>query len=293
MKSIYKSNVLFTNTLFITAIIALVLMIIGSNVGALLVYQLPGYEGDPFMHIFGEYLYFIGMWIIFILFILVVKPNRPIFKAITQKTKGNTVKNLLLGFLVGFVTNGFCILMASLHKDIFLVKGNAEVSQLLLLFIAVFIQSSAEELICRGFIFQRALKMYNSPWFAIIGNALLFSLLHILNPGVSVLCILNIFLVGVVFSLIVYYFDSIWLAMSFHAAWNFTQNIIFGLPNSGIVSPVSIFKLDASTARNSFAYNVGFGVEGTIVANVMLFALCIAIYLYGKKKDLKPTNVWN
>ena len=28
-----------------------------------------------------------------------------------------------------------------------------------------------------------------------------------------------------------------------HTAWNFTQNILFGLPNSGINVPYSVFKL--------------------------------------------------
>ncbi len=34
--------------------------------------------------------------------------------------------------------------------------------------------------------------------------------------------------------------------MGVHMAWNYTQNIIFGLPNSGIVSGFSLFKLDAA-----------------------------------------------
>ena len=62
------------------------------------------------------------------------------------------------------------------------------------------------------------------------------------------------------------------------------ENILYGLPNSGNVSLYSVFKLDASTAMNSFAYNVGFGIEGTIVADVVLILATVAIYLWGSRR---------
>ena len=121
---------------------------------------------------------------------------------------------------------------------------------------------------------------------------MLFALLHLGNEGVTFLSVLNIFVVGVLFSLMVYYMDSLWCAMAVHAAWNFIQNIILGLPNSGIVVPYSIFKLEASTANNSFAYSVGFGIEGTLFADVVLILACVGIYLWGRKFGKKPCEVW-
>lgn len=47
-----------------------------------------------------------------------------------------------------------------------------------------------------------------------------------------------------------------------HTVWNYTQNIIFGLPNSGI--------------------------EGTVVADVMLILAMVAIYAWGRSRR---TNV--
>ena len=148
---------------------------------------------------------------------------------------------------------------------------------------AVFVQSSAEELVCRGFMYQRFLKSYGKPSIAIVGNALFFGVLHLSNEGVTFLSLVNIFLFGILFSFIVYYMDSIWCAFAVHTAWNFMQNILFGLPNSGIVVPYSMFKLEAGTAANSFAYHVGFGIEGTLLANAVLLAAGIAMYFWGKR----------
>ena len=116
---------------------------------------------------------------------------------------------------------------------------------------------------------------------AIIGNSLFFGLLHLLNDGITVLSIVNIVVVAIFFSLIVYYTDSMWCVFMAHTVWNYTQNIIFGLPNSGIVSVFSIFRLDASTAVNSFAYNVGFGIEGTVVADLVLILAAVAVWAWG------------
>ena len=233
------------------------------------------------------YLAFIGIWVLMLLRIRLSKKDRSILTAVGPKARGNNGKMLLVGAAIGFGLNTFCILIAWLHKDIVLYFDSFRPVALVGLFIAVFIQSSAEELACRGFLYQKLLRSYRNPAVAIIGNSLFFGILHLLNDGVTVLSIMNIVVVALLFSLIVYYTDSLWCAFMAHAVWNYTQNIIFGLPNSGIVSSFSVFKLDASTAMNSFAYNVGFGIEGTVVADVVLILATAAVYLWGSRRTVK------
>ena len=88
-----------------------------------------------------------------------------------------------------------------------------------------------------------------------------------------------------------HYYDNLWGAMAFHAAWNYTQNIIFGLPNSGIVSEYSIFTLEAASARNGLFYNVNFGVEGSIGATAMLFILA-AVIIYINRNKHERNDIW-
>lgn len=233
------------------------------------------------------YLEFIGVWIVLFLYMRFTKKNRPLLKAAGRQAKGNNWKMFLLGIVMGFGLNGICILAAWLHKDISFYFGTFQPLYILCLFVAVFIQSSAEEMICRGFLYQRLRMSYRSPAVAVIGNSLLFAFLHLFNNGVTVLAIVNIFVVGVLFSLIIYYMNSLWCAMALHTAWNFTQNILFGLPNSGMISPYSLFRLDTATVQDSFAYNVGFGVEGTVFADVVIILACIAIWLWGQKNMVK------
>ena len=239
-----------------------------------------GYWSTFFMY-FG----FIGTWIVFMLEFLIVKKDRPILKALWTAPKGNNIKYLGIGFLIGFGLNIICAIVAVLNKDISLHYDSFNFIKLLLLFVAVFIQSSAEEMVCRGFIFQRLRRGYRHPAVAIILNSLLFTSMHLFNPGASVISMTAVLAAGLLFSLMVYYMDSIWCAMAAHTAWNFTQNLILGLPNSGMVSPVSVFKLDAATAKSSFAYSVEFGLEGSITAiAVMIITGIVIIVLYHKKE---------
>lgn len=273
-----------TDTLIVLYILTFILITVGQLLGILLEF-VPFFTSSDAAVTGVIYFEFIGIWIIALLYMWLTKKNRPILAHIGGKRRGNNWKNLLIGLAIGFGMNGFCILVAWLHKDIVLYFDSFHPVSFLLIFIAVFVQSSAEELMCRGFLYQRLRMSYKHPAVAILGNSALFALLHLLNDGVTILSLLNIFVVGILFSLMVYYMDSLWCAMAAHAAWNFMQNIIFGLPNSGIVLPYSVFKLDASTATDSFAYNVGFGIEGTIFADAVLIIACIILFIWGKKKN--------
>ena len=236
------------------------------------------------------YFMFIGIWV-FMLLMMLIPAYKPVYKAIGRKTKGNNILNFIIGLLIGFGMNGICILAAYLNEDIKLYFDSFRPVQLVIVLIAVFVQSSAEELVTRGFLYQMLIKTYK-PWIAIVVNSLLFGALHLMNPGVSVLAIVDIVVTGILFSLMVYYMDSIWAAMAAHTAWNFCQNIIFGLLNSGQAMPFSIFKMDAGSARNSFAYNVDFGVEGTPLAVGIQIVVAIIIFVWGYTKKKKPTNIW-
>ncbi|MDE5605122.1 MAG: CPBP family intramembrane metalloprotease [Eubacterium sp.] len=281
----------WSDNFVILYLVVLLLTIMGQLPGAVLQF-LPFLTSTDVGAVILRYSSYAGIWLLAVLYMRFTKKNRPILKTIGRSASGNTWKNFLLGIGIGFGLNGICILAAWLHKDIALYYDTFQPGYLLLIFIAVFVQSSAEELLCRGFLYQRLMRSYKKPVVAMIGNALLFALMHLLNEGVTVLSVLNIFVVGILFSFIVYYMDSLWCAMAVHTAWNFTQNIIFGLPNSGMLTPYSVFRLDTETANNSFAYDVGFGIEGTLLACVVLILACICIYLWGRKHGKKPCDIW-
>lgn len=235
---------------------------------------------------------FIGIWLVTLLFLKLNRKKRPILQAVGTKPDGNNIFKFLFGILIGFALNGVCILVAWLHGDIVIHFESFRPLSFVFIFAMVLIQSSAEELMCRGFLYQILIQRFKSPVFAILGNSLLFASLHLGNNGITVLSFIDICLSGILFSLMVYYMDSLWCAFAGHMAWNFTQSIIFGLPNSGNPAVYSVFKIDLDNSKNSFAYNVIFGIEGTVLSVIVLALACVAFYLWGRKYGKKPYNIW-
>ena len=280
--------------LLILTVVFFVLMIAGSLCGEALFNGLiipnMGYGDLAFNEAVSRYGSTIGSWIVLILYLFIVKPDRPILKTFWKNYKGNTVKFFLIGLLIGGGMNFFCAFVAMLNKDIALYFNKCQFFKVFVVFVMVFFQSGSEEILCRGFLYQRLRRSFRSPWVAIIGNALVFGVLHLLNPEVSFLGFLNIVLFGVFGALMIYYFDSMWMAIATHTAWNYMQSIVLGLPNSGLVFDFSIFKLDAASATNSFAYNVGFGIEGTVLSSVVLAAGIVVLIILGKKRT--GDNLW-
>lgn len=221
--------------------------------------------------------------LVFVLFCRFTRKNRFILEGMLPKNDRKFLSRFGTGILLGFLSNFFCVLCALLHGDIKLVWdfSFSSVPVMLLAFIAVFFQSASEEVWCRGFMYER-ISIHYPLWVAILINSVVFGLLHIFNDGVTALAIVSIIICGIGYSLLRWYTGSIWAAFGIHMMWNFTQNFIFGLPNSGLVSEVSMFRLDAATGIDSLMYSYEFGVEAawpalfinSLIAIVIIVLAC-------------------
>ena len=150
----------------------------------------------------------------------------------------NIGNDMAVTLSIGIGMNGAAIRMAWMHGDIRMYFDKFELIPFIILFISVFVQSAAEEMICRGFIYQRVLRTYRGRfWLAVIINSVFFGMIHLGNNGISAMAVVDLVVTGLLFSAMVYYFDSLWMAMAVHTGWNFTQSILAGLPNSGNVVP--------------------------------------------------------
>ena len=281
----------WTDILPIAAVATFLLVLIGQVLGEVLMDKLglinaiTALTGNEDTAVFlAMYASFITIWLVIVLVMAVFKANRPMLRAIHHNRRGNTFGWGLKGFLIGFGLNGLCILLSALMGDIKLVFSGIDPLLLLLFLIAVTIQSGAEELATRIYLYEKLRRRYRHAVTAIVANALLFGAMHLANPDVSVLAIVQIVLIGVLLSLMIYYYGSFWCAVMIHTGWNFTQSILFGLPNSGIVSAYSVFRLDAASARNGLFYNVGFGVEGSLGSCIVIALGCVLVLILGSKR---------
>lgn len=157
-KKLLKNKIVDTlPMLYLETVILMVLgqflgsFILGIPVGIAIVAH-PQLQKSAFLNTALMYVIFLGIWAVALFWILIKKRNRPILQAVGTKPQGNNGKYLLLGLVLGFALNGVCILVAWLHHDIALTYDAIHPLWFVVVFLTVFIQSSAEELLCRGFL---------------------------------------------------------------------------------------------------------------------------------------------
>ncbi len=221
----------------------------------------------------------------FLLVCAVTKKNRFLLDVVRPSKERRSMSKLGIGILLGFLTNFFCILCALLHGDIklYLDFSSAEIPVMIFAFICVFFQSTSEELWCRVFMYDR-INVHYPLWVAIVVNGTVFGLLHSANPGISALAMADLIICGLAYSLLRWYSGSIWTCFGIHTMWNFTQNFLFGLPNSGLVSEASVFHLDAATGISNLIYSYEFGVEGAVPAVFIDLLLIVVIMVLAKRQ---------
>jgi hypothetical protein len=132
------------------------------------------------------------------------------------------------------------------------------------------VQGAAEELLFRGYMLQ-IIGVRFGMGAGIIVSSLLFTLLHVFNPNIGPISLMNLTLFGVFAALYAIQEGSLWGVFAVHSIWNWAQASLFGVQVSGV--PI---KLDAlfTMAEPGPAWLTGgaFGPEGGVAVTVVLLA---------------------
>lgn len=192
------------------------------------------------------------------------------------------LKGLLLGFLMFSAAVLICVLTGSLK----LTYSPERFAFPAFLFIAAgyMVQGMAEEVLCRGYFMVSLGRRYPMAAAAVI-NATAFAAMHLFNPGISPLAVINLILFGIFASVCFIQTNNIWLIGALHSVWNLTQGNVYGIKVSGMDSRCSVFS--ASTPEGMEIFHGGaFGLEGGLAVTIVLMA-GIAAMLFLLKNNKK------
>jgi membrane protease YdiL (CAAX protease family) len=139
---------------------------------------------------------------------------------------------------------------------------------------AFILQGGLEEMILRGYVYHTLRERWR-PSISALGSSVLFALLHLANPEVSLLALLNLVLAGLVLAALVERTGSLWSATLAHGAWNFAVGCLLSAPVSG----VRMFHLLAITFTGDPGLTGdGFGPEGSWLLTLVGTALAAALW---------------
>jgi uncharacterized protein len=146
-----------------------------------------------------------------------------------------------------------------------------------------------EEVLIRGVLF-RILEEWLGSWIALGLSAIIFGVLHLLNPGATLLNAAAISIeAGVLLAAAYMVTRRLWLCMGIHIAWNFTQGGIFSVAVSGGASK-GFFQ--STMVGPDWLTGGVFGAEASLVALVVCLAAGIALLALAAKKGHIIPGFW-
>ncbi|WP_426351107.1 CPBP family intramembrane glutamic endopeptidase [Alloiococcus sp. CFN-8] len=199
--------------------------------------------------------------------------------------KKNALKDYLLGLLIGAAIFSVSVLICILTDTADFVGLSTSFSAgiILLFFLGYLVQGMSEEVLCRGY-FMISIARKNTLWAAVIANSVVFSMLHLTNPGIGLMPLINITLFGIFASVYMLKSGNIWGVAAIHSSWNFVQGNIFGIQVSGLGKQESIFSVTL-TEGGSLINGGSFGLEGGLAVSIVLLISIFVVLYYKSSKD--------
>lgn len=201
--------------------------------------------------------------------------------------KNNWLKKYSLGFLIGLAMMSIIVLILfpfgyiTVEKNPIQPVGISAIASVLVILFGWIIQGATEEIVTRGWLLNILSTKYNIGVGLLISSTL-FGLMHLTNPNVNYIAVINIILVGLFYGLYVIKTNDLWAVCGMHSAWNFAQGNLFGFKVSGL--DVSVGSLiDLNLVGSDFVTGGIFGPEAGITATFILLA-SIGILLFIDKK---------
>jgi membrane protease YdiL (CAAX protease family) len=202
-----------------------------------------------------------------------------------QRGARDFVGGLVTGFISLSTLVGLLYAGGYLAFDGLALRGTSILSYGILWFGGFLLVAINEEMMVRGYL-QNTLFRGIGPWPAIIVLSLLFTAMHMGNPGENVIGLIGVFAAGIFLCLLRWVSGSLWLGIGFHAAWDWSQSYLYGTPDSGymveghlmITRAIGDLKMSGGTA----------GPEGSLLANpVLLIGMMTLLWIVRREKSRK------
>lgn len=259
--------------------------VIGSFVAGYSFFDIPDVQSLRDLNIL-QFFNLIGTFVV--LFLMMRFIDRDPFINLGFHTKSRT-PDMLIGTLLGLgVMVCAFVLLQSLG---FITVDEVDFigSDFLLLVLLFVFVAFAEEMLLRGYVLKNLMLSMNK-YVALLVSALIFSVMHALNPNFSWITLISLFLAGIGLGATYIYTKNLWFPIAYHFSWNFFQSLV-GFNVSGL----DIYSVIVTEETGPDLITGGaFGLEGSIlgiIAEVLVIAgIIIHFELKNRKNYLPPTH---
>lgn len=210
-------------------------------------------------------------------------------RPVTDFGRRGAMREWAIGVALGFVAISLTVAIIAALGGYRITGWNPPSVLVPVLALAIF-SGVFEEIVTRGLVF-RLLEEWLGSWTALALSALLFGLLHIMNPNATLLAAAAISIeAGILLAALYMLTRRLWMAIGLHMAWNFTQGGIYGINVSGIEVPGLLF----NTMQGPPLLTGGaFGAEASLPAVLICTALGLWVLHRAHRKGRFVAASWH
>ncbi len=201
--------------------------------------------------------------------------------------KGALVE-LLAGLAIGALLFSLVVAVIALLGG-YQVVGTRPASVLYPIIGLSIVSGVTEEIMLRG-LFFRIIENWLGSWVALVLSAALFGALHLGNPNATLVAGGAIAIeAGVMLAAIYMVTRRLWAAIGVHAAWNFTQGGVYGIPVSGFdVQGLLVPRITGPELLTGG----DFGAEASLPAMLICTAFGIALLVIAARRGQVKQPYW-
>jgi uncharacterized protein len=210
-------------------------------------------------------------------------------RSATELSRTRAIRELGAGLLVGALLLSLTIgVLAAL--GVYRISGTNGWTPMIATLPAFILAAVLEEVVMRGVVF-RILEQWLGSWIALAISAALFGLLHLFNPGATLLNAGAIMVeAGILLAAAYMVTRRLWFCVGIHFAWNFTQGGIFSAAVSG---EAMNGLLQAQLVGPAWLTGGAFGAEASLVAVVVCLAAGLLLLLAARHRGHIIASAWS
>jgi len=230
-----------------------------------------------------------------ILTVIIIMMTYRFYTAFIEKRKAYEIslKSSITEFSIGVSTGAILVLFIVIPMMIFgYYKIDEFNSPIILVESFLFFVSGAfiQEFLVRIIVFKFTEEI-TGTWLAIFITAAIFGFAHISNPNADVYTSIRILVSDLLLAGAFIYTRRIWLVWGIHSGWNYFQDGIFGMPNSGIdFFPIWI---QSNIIGPEWITGGSFGIEASYIPTIPTLILGIVLIKMAINKNQIIIPFWN
>ncbi|MBN2424457.1 MAG: CPBP family intramembrane metalloprotease [Calditrichaceae bacterium] len=236
------------------------------------IYELMGSNERTILQVAGFLAMLLMVWI-FRKFI-----DRKTMLSLGFKYKGYGV-DLIWGLVLGFVLIIFGTLVLMLTGNLTIAEYRIDILSLSISLFLYIVVALNEEIMFRGYVLSNFCESVNK-YLALVITSALFMAIHLGNPNLSILALVNLFLAGIVLGIYYIHKQNLWLPIGMHLTWNYFQGPVFGYEVSGTTEQSIIVQ---NLQGNELLTGGDFGLEGSLLATAGIIIITIFLHFKYKK----------